>query len=367
MIRSMISRSLPLLLAGAALFGGSDGLHAQDQKNSRQVLERFSVVTELASKSTVEVLSTPRSGLGSRIRRSRSKVALGTIVGSDGLVLTKLSELPEEPRCRLYDDRTFPAMVVAVDELFDLALLRIQVEGLAPIVWSEIPGPYTGSLVISAEAERRPIAVGAVSIEAKQIASGRGFLGVRFSQNGTGASLPMVSEVIESSGAEAAGLVVGDLITAVDGETVRTRSGLIAAISGLAPRTPIILGIERAEGTKTKELEVQAVLGRHPDERESSERLAGAVSEVRDGFPSAFEHDSVLTPDEVGGPIVGLDGKAVGINIARVGRTASYAIPSLALQPVIARLTRTAERFEAASSQARDEAVPSDGAAPKIH
>lgn len=366
MLRSMTSHCLPLILAFGACVTAGHGVEAQSLKNSSQVLEAFRTVTEDAAKSTVEVQRLPASGIGGRIRSWRSRVALGTVVDSDGLILTKHSELPDELRCKLQDGRVLPAMVVAVDELYDLALLRVQAEDLTPITWSETPGPYTGSLVISAEAASRPIAVGAVSIESKQIASGRGFLGVQFPTRNP-ESPPLVDSVVEDSGAEAAGLESGDLIVSVDGESVRNQGELIGAIAGSPPRTPVVIGIERTKGTRTEELVFHAVLGRHPEDRESSERLAGKVSEVRDGFPSAFEHDSVLTPDEVGGPIVGLDGKAVGVNIARVGRTASYAIPSIALQPVIARLKRTAERFEAASNRDEEEAASSDDAEPKIH
>jgi S1-C subfamily serine protease len=40
------------------------------------------------------------------------------------------------------------------------------------------------------------------------------------------------------------------------------------------------------------------------------------------------QHDTVLKPNQCGGPIVGLQGKTLGLNIARAGRVASYAVPS---------------------------------------
>jgi S1-C subfamily serine protease len=57
-----------------------------------------------------------------------------------------------------------------------------------------------------------------------------------------------------------------------------------------------------------------------------------------DDFPVVFEHDLPLTLDECGGPVISLDGKALGINIARVGEHGSLAIPADAILPQFAQL-----------------------------
>jgi S1-C subfamily serine protease len=45
-------------------------------------------------------------------------------------------------------------------------------------------------------------------------------------------------------------------------------------------------------------------------------------------FPSVIQHDTALMPSDCGGPLVDLSGKVVGINIARGGRTETYAAPA---------------------------------------
>ncbi len=40
----------------------------------------------------------------------------------------------------------------------------------------------------------------------------------------------------------------------------------------------------------------------------------------------------------MGGPVVNLDGRAMGLNIARADRTAAYAIPAETLRKVVADL-----------------------------
>ena len=52
----------------------------------------------------------------------------------------------------------------------------------------------------------------------------------------------------------------------------------------------------------------------------------------------AFQHDTTLRPDQCGGPLVGLDGKVMGINIARAGRVVSYAIPADIVATLLADL-----------------------------
>src|SRR5687768_6091451 len=75
-------------------------------------------------------------------------------------------------------------------------------------------------------------------------------------------------------------------------------------------------------------------IGRH----DFQNQLGGELSRRRAGFPSVFQHDSVLQPNECGGPVVDLNGHAVGINIARAGRVASYAIPTSVVKEVLASL-----------------------------
>src|SRR4029077_19551483 len=61
------------------------------------------------------------------------------------------------------------------------------------------------------------------------------------------------------------------------------------------------------------------------------DKMGSKLSDRRGGFPSILQHDTVVQPQDCGGPVIDLDGKAVGINIARAGRTETYAIPSEAI------------------------------------
>ncbi len=63
--------------------------------------------------------------------------------------------------------------------------------------------------------------------------------------------------------------------------------------------------------------------------------MAGPLSRRRADFPAVLQHDSVLRPEDCGGVIVDLSGKAVGLNIARAGRIETLALPATILLPLL--------------------------------
>ena len=66
--------------------------------------------------------------------------------------------------------------------------------------------------------------------------------------------------------------------------------------------------------------------------------MGSKLSDRKAGFPVILQHDSILKPTDCGGPLVNLDGKVLGINISRAGRTETYAIPSEIVRPLLERL-----------------------------
>ena len=62
----------------------------------------------------------------------------------------------------------------------------------------------------------------------------------------------------------------------------------------------------------------------------------------RTGFTDAIQHELPLPPDAMGGPLVDLEGKAVGINIARSDRVTTFALPSELVQDIARRIIEDA-------------------------
>jgi serine protease Do len=84
------------------------------------------------------------------------------------------------------------------------------------------------------------------------------------------------------------------------------------------------------------------------------------LSERRGGFSLAIQHDSVLKPADCGGPIVDLDGKAVGLNIARAGRVESYALPAAVVRASVAKLLEIPLTAAPAAEKSVEKAPPAE-------
>ena len=71
-----------------------------------------------------------------RVQCDGRDAALGTIVGPDGWILTKASELGGKIVCQYRDGRKWDARTVGVHPGFDLAMLKVEASGLPAIDWT---------------------------------------------------------------------------------------------------------------------------------------------------------------------------------------------------------------------------------------
>jgi serine protease Do len=308
--------------AQAQSFGRSRSVVPTD---SREFRAAFRDVVAEAARSTVRVLC------------DNKDVALGAVVGADGWILTKASQMRGKIVIQLRDGREFPARVVGRKDDYDLAMLKIDAKGLMPVRWRESKADPVGNWVATPGMDDVPVATGVMSVAARKITGrelGRrstsgGYLGIAIAPAKNGVK---VARVTKNSAAEKAGFEVDDLILKVAGEPIDNEDALFKALEQTRPKEDVVIRVLR-DG---KELELKPTLGKWPIGREDRmNELGSDLSHRRSGFPVIFQHDTVLAPSDCGGPIVDLDGKVIGINIARAGRTETYAIPSEAVQPLL--------------------------------
>ncbi len=295
-----------------------------------------------------------------RVKHDGKDVALGTIVGPHGWIVTKASELGEKQIvCVLPDERELEARVVGIDETFDLAMLRVDASDLPAIDWEEEPAEV-GQWVAAAGLGQEPLAIGVVSVPQLAIPAMSGVLGVRLGDEENGV---VVEDVISDSPAEKVGIQAGDVITHVDGKETATREELIRTVRTYRPGTTVSVTIRRGDETLDISVTLAPVSTPGHQRREQMNRMGVGVSERRDDFPKVLQHDTVLKPTDCGGPLVNLNGRVVGVNIARGGRVETYAIPSDVLVPRMyelmsgrlapERLKQLAEEEKAAEEAAR--------------
>ena len=266
-------------------------------------------------------------------------VALGAIVDTNGLALTKASELKKgKLTCWLANDKEVAAELISTDEEDDVALVRVHYPGLKPIQW-DTEQVQVGQWAITPGIARTPHAVGIISALPRKIRPQRAFVGIEFDIK---SSAPKVNKLIAGFGAEKAGLKRGDIILAVNSAVVTNRQQVVEIIREFREGQTVSLRVQSAEEEFDAEVQLMVPRGEQSepgfDPPQRSNRLRGEVSQRAEGFEEAIEHDTVLQPWLCGGPLVNLDGKAIGLNIARAGRVTSYALPAKLVQRILDNL-----------------------------
>src|ERR1051326_6342245 len=185
-------------------------------KANPQILAAMAEVVAKPSEATVRIRCPESDG-------TMKDVALGTVVGSDGSIVTKFSQLKEGVVCKLKDGRELPAKLVGAHKDFDLALLKVEAKDLPVAPWRDSKEDAVGSWVASAGLEKEPVAIGVVSVLSRKVESRggirapntkSGFLGVRMEPTEKGVK---IVEVTKDTAAEKAGMKVGDVVTSING------------------------------------------------------------------------------------------------------------------------------------------------------
>lgn len=311
-------RLFPIAALSTVAFLAADVATAQAQalpttryKNGSLIRRAFRSVVSQVKRSTVVV------------QADGKQTALGAFVDSGGHVITKASRLKGEIRC-VVGTRVVDAEIVGIAIDDDLALLKLDIPQSTPVKWRKGVDPGLGQWLASSGAGDLPVAVGIMSVKRRKIPSPRPLLGVSIEDHEKGAK---VIDVSRDSGAAKAGLKVGDIITLIAGTVVKNRQSLADRIRQFRPGDSLAFEVLRGDSR----LKMKAILGSslNPRSRGAMQnQMGGKLSVRRHGFPVAIQHDTYLRPEECGGPIVDLKGNVVGINIARAGRTESYAIPA---------------------------------------
>jgi serine protease Do len=331
----MTMRALAAIVFLAAL---SAPAPAQISSNPK-ILAPFKAVVASANESTV------------RIRCDDKDAALGTVVYADGFILTKASEvlahgsdLRGTVSVRFHDGSEFDATLVGTDKKTDLAMLRVDVKGLKPVVFAESKKVPAGNWLASAGPTSDALAVGVVSVrtrtpsgaDASDTNHNRGYLGIfpvdekDKDGNVIGAK---INEVSPKGAADKAGIKKNDVVIAINGKTVKGQAALREYLEGFRPGDIVRLKLMR--GDEEKELKATLTGQIEKSRGDIQNAMGGELSGRRGGFPSILQTDMVVRPQDCGGPVVDLDGNVLGINIARAGRVETWVLPSETIRPLL--------------------------------
>ena len=271
-----------------------------------------------------------------RVWAGRRRLAYGTVIADGHKVLTKFSEVRralDGLRVEAGDGGVRTAVVTGVYQDEDIALLTVQGEPLTPVTWCS-DGPQLGSFLTAAQPGGQAAAFGVVSVLERNLReTNKAFLGVLGDPVFEGPGVKL-KEVTPDSGAAAAGLIAGDVILRVDGRPISGMLELRNALAGRAPGARVPVTVSRGD----KQIAVEILLGNRPDLPQYSgerlrqmEQMGGPTSRVRDAFSNVIQTDMRPAPDQIGGPVVDLQGRVVGITLARADRTRSFVMSAAAV------------------------------------
>ncbi len=296
-------------------------------KDSAETLGSVEPLTSPLQRSIVDVLA------------DENAVAMGLAVNRRGLIMTKLSVLQGDLQC-LIDDEPLAAKIVARSEEHDLALLQIEAAPkLKPVTFAE-KSPLPGAWLITPDIDATPLSLGVVSnavCKVEPTSPPRGAMKVEVADADDGGV--KIKRVIFGGPAAKAGIRVDDCLVEFEGKKIADAEALFEHMEKTKPGQQVGVKLRRAD----KELDVKLELVLFVDE---DEEYSGDLSVRRAGFPAVFAHDTAIIPQACGSPLLDLDGKVVGVNIARAGRVTTYAIPAEELNKLVPKLVKQAKRTE---------------------
>jgi S1-C subfamily serine protease len=191
------------------LLAASKPVDVLEAKPLAEITAEFSHITKELPPIAVKVLADGK------------QKALGTIVGSDGLVLTKASVLKGSVSCRLSNGRELSASIQKQSPQHDLAVLKIDAAGLPEARWSQgndiargtliaavVPGQSTRAGVVSIAARLKPPVVGERAVRVQD-----GDRGPEFHDSVFGTDIQLTPESCGGPVIDRNGRVVGIAIT----------------------------------------------------------------------------------------------------------------------------------------------------------
>ncbi len=332
---------------GGAGFGG--GFQASDE-GGKSDLDRSAPLGAIAAGAEAATVRVHCDGRG---------VAYGTVIDARGLVVTKASQLEtgKAIEVEIAGGARRAAREIARDAAADVALLRIALDAgtegdvrLAAVSWAVDAAPQPGAVLVTPRGFGRGATLGFAAIEERESEADQvdgPYLGVQtraaskeeLEQAAADRGVTVI-RVMPGTPAERAGLKVGQMLLSVNdaevGSPIELRSALRKHAVGETVR------LKRVEGEAATELEVALARREGPQGGLRRGNTATPISRRSSGFGSLLPHDTITLPEEMGGPVVDLDGRVIGMNIARFDRTATHAIGAARMEELCQRLLEQA-------------------------
>ena len=294
-------------------------LPVEDRTNGRQTVAALEKVAPVALACSARI----ESLLG-------RPVCEATIVGEDGYVLTKASEVPEleNVRVKFANGRTAELREIRREARFDLVLAQaVGVTGVKAANFGSTRSLSHGQWLCSMAGEKLEPRIGIVSANRRCIPGLGAALGVRMDEKEPKEVKGVrIVSIASDSPAEAAGLLAEDVIVAIANQGVDEFKDVHEIVSNRQPGEHVEVRYLREGKEATCRVRL-ASRTKVLQNWEGEDFANGGISLRTDNFPDVLQHDIPLAPADMGGPLATLEGRVAGINIARVDRVTTFALP----------------------------------------
>jgi serine protease Do len=265
-------------------------------------------------------------------------VLTGTLITEDGYFVTKASEAPlgERLSVQLADDSKRVARVVRRLPEYDLMLAKADVSEAQPVRWQALEKQQHGqwlaapSAGVDEQLRWQPIMrIGVLSTQKRSAPASRPGLGMELRNAAEGGGV-CVASVWPDSPAAKAGLAEGDRILCMGGQQIKNALHMTQLLAERSAGQMVQLDLQRAKQSLSVAVRL-ASMSRVTLNATGEDYASGGVSLRTDGFDAILQHDLPVKSTDMGGPLLNLDGECIGINIARVDRISTYALPAAEL------------------------------------
>ena len=294
--------------------------------------------------------------------------AYGVVISPQGDILTKASEIKGIKKLAVtVDQKKYTEVkILTIDPTWDVAHLKVAAVGLTPVKYAPTSAVPQGTWVVAngvTSRTHRRVLAGIISAKTREV--GGAALGVILKQpKGNAnenakdgakedakdgakedANVLEIMELQDKSGAKEAGLQKGDVITAIGDQPVGKFEDIAKVLKGRKVGTKVKVSYRRNNETASVEVRLMA-RSEMTEQMSRNDQMSGKVSDRRSDFPRVMQHDILSANSVVGGPLLDLDGRCLGMNIARANRAETFAIPVEDLKAIaehMLRLEREAE------------------------
>lgn len=269
---------------------------------------------------------------------SHEPVAAGLLLSADGYFISKASELPRWEGLKFYapDGKPAAAREIRREPRLDVVLGQLQhTKPPASPRFGDSRIIAIGQWLAAGRGAGREVKFGVMSAKRRPVGSRGVGIGIRMNDESDGRGV-VILDVGADSPAEAAGLQKDDRIVRADGIEVTGPKQFRDMVSKCQPGDAIDLVCQR-DGGEVK-IQVRLTSMSKIQSNFTGEDFANGGTSIRtDDFPEVIQHDIPLDPADMGGPLCNLLGQVIGINIARVDRVTTFALPVERFMPEVTK------------------------------